>query len=68
MAYTQADLDKIQATIASGVSRSRFKEMDASFRSLEELTEIERRINGTVTATRRPRAYSLVVSKGLDQT
>lgn len=67
MAYTQTDLDNLRATIASGVRRNRFKDMDASFRSLDELIEIERRINAEVKPARRPHAYNLIVSKGLDQ-
>ena len=44
MAYTQADLDALQASMAKGVRRVRMNDEEVEFRSLSEMERMEARI------------------------
>ena len=72
MAYTQADLDAVNAAIASGKKRIRLNNREVEMHSVEQMlkakADIERDIADaalTTAGTRRPTAYRSRTSKGL---
>ena len=48
MAYTQADLDRLQASIAKGVRKAKMGDEEVEFRSLSEMERLERRIESSL--------------------
>jgi len=68
MAYTQTDLDKIDAAIAGGLRRVRLNGREAEYFSANDLltlrTQIQNDLNKSTTV-RRPTAFRARTSKGL---
>ena len=55
MAYTQQDLDNLRAAMASGVLRTKFRDQEVQYRSLDEMKQLERdmvKAIGTAPTTR----------------
>lgn len=44
MSYTQADLDGLRKAMAKGVLRVRMGERDVTYRTIEEMEKVERKI------------------------
>lgn len=70
MAFTQSDLDAINATIARGEKRVAYADRAVEYRSLDEMLQARAVIAaelavGTDPATARPRQYRAYASKGL---
>lgn len=65
MAWTQADIDSLKAAIASGVTRVRYADRDVSYRSLEEMRETLRLLQGEVSPSTRVRQFRTYTRKGL---
>lgn len=65
MAYTQADLDSIKKSIASGVAECNINGRLMKFRSLAEMNEIKRAIEADVSTSVRPK--SRFVRPGFDK-
>jgi hypothetical protein len=63
MAYTQADLDRIDAQIANVVSATSMADRSVSYRRLEELKEM-REFVANALATQRAKQSFGVASKG----
>lgn len=66
MAYTQADVDRLQAAIAQGVKRVHFNDRDIEFRSLDEMERILAIMQADV-APGRQRYRVATFTKGLDE-
>jgi hypothetical protein len=67
MAYTQADLDRLDAVIARGELTVEFADRRVTYRSMEELLQARAVIADALAAassTPRPRQYYPVVRKG----
>lgn len=65
MAYTQAQLDAIRATIARGELRVDYADRSVTYRSIEELLQAEQRIAAALNTTGRPKQAYGTSSKGL---
>lgn len=52
VAYTQADVDALEAAIKSGVLRSRVADRETTFRSLDEMQTILREMKRQVAGTK----------------
>ena len=55
MAYTQQDLDTLRAAMASGVLRTKFRDQEVQYRSLDEMKQLERdmvKVLGTAPTAR----------------
>ncbi len=67
MAYTQTDLDRIRAAIASGELSVRFGERSVTYRSIRELRDAEAAISASVNTANDVipvRRHQIVSSKG----
>lgn len=64
MAYTQQDLDALRASMASGVLRTKFRDQEVEYRSLEEMKQIERDMVKAMGAAPTTRVY-LTYGSGL---
>jgi len=69
MAYTQADLDKIDSAIKTGVRRVRLNGREQEFHSAGDLLKlrehVQNELSRTTSITPRPRAYRSRTAKGL---
>jgi len=57
VAYTQQDLDALRAAMASGVLRTKFRDQEVEYRSLDEMRQIERDMVKALTTAPSPRVY-----------
>ena len=67
MAYTQADLDRIEAAIATGTLRITHNGKTTEFRSLDDMIRVRDMIRKAVkgpSATREHRMYAPVFDRG----
>lgn len=69
MAYSQADLDKINSAIASGQRRVRLNGREIEFNSVGDLLkakeDVTNELNGAAATTTRPRCFRSRTNKGL---
>lgn len=64
MAYSQADLDALQAAIAKGARRLKLDGEEVEFRTLDEMERIEARIKAELAGTSRRGISYPVTSTG----
>jgi hypothetical protein len=65
MAFTQAQIDALQAAIAQGVLTVQFADRTVTYRSLREMRDTLAMMEADVATTSRPRAYGAWSSKGM---
>lgn len=66
MAYTQADIDALEAKIKEGVRRVRFTDREVEFRSIEEMERTLAMMRQQLASPPRTTFFPRV-TKGLDQ-
>jgi len=64
MAYTQADLDRLQAAIAKGARRVRMNGEEVEFRDLKEMERIESKIMRAIATTKKSRIIPVSTVSG----
>jgi hypothetical protein len=64
MAYTQADLDRLQAAIAKGARRVRMNGEEVEFRDLNEMERIEAKIMREISTTNKSRIIHVSTVSG----
>ncbi len=64
MAYTQADLVKLQRAIANGVRKVRMGDEEVEYRSISEMERLESKIKAELQGTRRPRIVQVGTKSG----
>lgn len=69
MAWTQIDIDKLKAAIATGATRVRYADRDVEYRDLAEMREtlgmMQTEVDGAA-GTARAKQIRFKTSKGLD--
>ena len=64
MAYSQADLDQLQAMIAKGIKRGRLNGEEFEFRDLNEMYDLEKRLKRELGQTSKGRLVYPSTSSG----
>lgn len=64
MAYSQSDLDALQASIAKGARRVRIGPEEVEFRSLDEMLKLERRMKAELGLDTGGRLFTPQTSSG----
>lgn len=64
MAYTQSDLDKLQAAMARGAKRLKMGDEEVEFRSLAEMQALEKQIKAALGLTSSRRTITPSTTSG----
>jgi len=64
MAYSQGDLDALQASMAKGVRKARLGDEEVEFRTLSEMERMEAKIKRELGLTATSRTFQPVTKSG----
>ena len=65
MAYTQSDLDKLEAAMAEGALRVKYKDKEIEYRSLAQMERLRDTMKREISGSKKTTRVSACYDKGL---